>query len=322
MPDRVLVTGATGFVGSHVAQAFVEAGHEVRCGLRATSDPRWISDLPVERVPLDLTRPEGLSQAVEDVGVVVHAAGLVKARRTSDYSLVNTEGTRKLAAAAKEARVRRFVLISSLAARGPNNTAARDERDHPTSAYGRSKLKAEEVLRPFGEQMEVIALRPAGIYGPRDAEILPLFKMAREGWLILPSGPQVLQPVYVADMARAVLVAAGKTAVGFGPHPVAEASCYTWQNAAKGLEDVFGRTVRVVYLPAAAFKLAGRAAEKTSRLFDAKPAFDERQAWDLAVHTWTCDPSSTEQALGWRAEVSLHRGLELTAHWYRRVGWI
>ena len=322
MPDRVLVTGATGFVGSHVAQAFVEAGHEVRCGLRATSDPRWISDLPVERVPLDLTGPEDLSQAVEDVGVVVHAAGLVKARRTSDYSLVNTEGTRKLAAAAKEAGVRRFVLISSLAARGPDNTAARDDRDHPTSAYGRSKLKAEEVLRPFGEQMEVITLRPAGIYGPRDAEILPLFKMAREGWLILPSGPQVLQPVYVADMARAALVAAGKTAVGFGPHPVAEASRYTWQNAAKGLEDVFGRTVRVVYLPAAAFKLAGRAAEKASRLFDTIPVFDERQAWDLAVHTWTCDPSSTEQALGWRAEVPLYRGLELTAHWYRRVGWI
>jgi nucleoside-diphosphate-sugar epimerase len=322
VPDRVLVTGATGFVGSHVAQAFVEAGHKVRCGLRATGDPRWISDLPVERVSLDLTRPEDLSQAVEDVGVVVHVAGLVKARRTSEYSLVNTEGTRKLAAAAKEAGVRRFVLISSLAARGPDNTPARDNRDPPISAYGRSKLKAEEVLRPFGEQMEVIALRPAGIYGPRDTEILPLFKMAREGWLILPSGPQVLQPVYVADMARATLVAAGRTAVNFGPHPVAEASRYTWQDAAKGLEDVFGRTVRVVYLPAAAFKLAGRAAEKASRLLNTIPVFDERQAWDLAVHTWTCDPSSTEQALGWRAEVPLYRGLELTAHWYRRVGWI
>jgi nucleoside-diphosphate-sugar epimerase len=280
----VLVTGATGFVGSHVTQAFVEAGHEVRCSLRTTGDPRWISDLPVKLVPLDLTRSEDLPRAVEDVDVVVHAAGLVKARRTSDYRLVNTEGTSKLATAAKEAGVRRFVLISSLAARGPDNTPPGDERDRPASAYGRSKLEAEEILRPFGKQMEVITLRPAGIYGPR--------------------------------------VAAGKTAVGFGPHPVAEASRYTWRDAAKGLEDALGCTLRVAYLPAAAFKLAGRAAEKTSRLFDAKPAFDERQAWDLAVHTWTCDPSSTEQALGWRAEVSLYRGLELTARWYRRVGWI
>jgi nucleoside-diphosphate-sugar epimerase len=322
VPDRVLVTGATGFVGGHVAQAFVEAGYEVRCGLRATGDPRWISDLPVQRVPLDLTRPEDLPRAVEDVGVVVHAAGLVKARRTSDYRLVNTEGTRKLAAAAKEAGVRRFVLISSLAARGPDNTPARDARDRPASAYGRSKLEAEEALRSLGGQMEVVALRPAGIYGPRDTEILPLFKMARRGWLILPSGPQVLQPVYAADVARAALLAAGKPAVGFGPHPVAEASRYTWQDAAKGLEDAFGHAVRVVYLPAAAFKLAGRTAEKASRLFEAIPVFDERQAWDLAVHTWTCDPSSTERALGWRAEVPLYRGLELTARWYRRVGWV
>jgi nucleoside-diphosphate-sugar epimerase len=322
VPERVLVTGAAGFVGSHVAQTFVEAGYEVRCGLRASSDPRWIADLPVERVPLDLTRLEDLSLAVKNVDMIVHAAGLVKAGRTIDYGLVNTEGTRKLAVAAQEAGVRRFVLISSLAARGPDNTPARDGRDLPASAYGRSKLEAEEVLRPFGEQMEVVALRPAGIYGPRDTELLPLFKMARGGWLILPSGLQVLQPVYATDVARAALAAAGKTAVGFGPHPVAEASRYTWQNAAKGLEDVFGRTVRVVYLPAAAFKLAGRAAEKASRLFDTIPVFDERQAWDLAVHTWTCDPSSTEQALGWRAEVPLYRGLELTAHWYRRVSWI
>jgi nucleoside-diphosphate-sugar epimerase len=230
VPDRVLVTGATGFVGSHVAQTFVEAGHEVWCGLRASSDPRWISDLPVERVPLDLTQPEDLSRAVKNVDVVVHAAGLVKARRTSDYHLVNAEGTRKLAAAAKEAGVRRFVLISSLAARGPDNTPTRDGRDHPVSAYGRSKLEAEEVLRPFGARMGVVALRPSGIYGPRDTELLPLFKMARRGWLILPSGPQVLQPVYATDVARATLAAAGKTTVDFGPYPVAEASRYTWQD--------------------------------------------------------------------------------------------
>ncbi len=322
MPERVLVTGATGFVGSHVAQTFVEAGHEVRCSLRATGDPRWISDLPVERVPLDLTRSEDLSRAVNNVDVIVHAAGLVKARRTSDYRLVNVEGTRKLAAAAQEAGVRRFVLISSLAARGPDNALTRDKHDRPASAYGRSKLEAEEILRPFGKRIEVVALRPVGVYGPRDTELLPLFKMARGGWLILPSGPQVLQPVYATDVARATLAAAGKTAVGFGPYPVAEASRYTWQDTVNGLEDALERTVRVVYLPAAAFKLAGRTAEKASSLFDTVPVFDERRARDLAVHTWTCEPSGTERVLGWQAEVPLYKGLQLTARWYRRVGWI
>jgi len=321
MPERVLVSGATGFLGSHVAQAFVEVGYEVRCGLRATSDPRWISDLPVELTPLDFARPQSLPQAVKDVDVIVHAAGLVKAKQKSDYYLINAEGTRRIAAAAVDAGVRRFVLISSLAARGPE-AMAKDGRDHPASAYGWSKLGAEESLRALGEQMEIVALRPAGVYGPRDTDLLPLFKLARNGWLVVPSRPSVLQPAYVCDVAQAALAAARKP-VGPGPYPVAEASRYTWRDTVKGLERALGRPVRTVRLPTAAFKSAGWVAEKAAGLRGGvPPVFDERRAWDLAVHTWTCDPSGTERALGWEAEVRLFEGLERTTRWYRREGWI
>jgi nucleoside-diphosphate-sugar epimerase len=320
MPERVLVTGATGFVGSHVAQAFVEAGYEVRCGLRASSDPRWISDLAVELVPLDLARPKDPPQAVQNVDVIVHAAGITKARRTSDYHQVNVEGTRRLAAAAAGAGVRRFVLISSLAARGPD-TLAKDGRDLPASAYGRSKLEAEEDLHVFSERMEIVVLRPAAVYGPRDTDLLPLFKMARSGWLFVPSGLNFLQPVYATDVAQAALAATRRPA-SFGPFPVAEASRYTWQNVADRLEQALGRSVCVIRLPAVAFRSAGRAAEWRAKLRRAVPIFDERRALDLAVHTWTCDPSSAERTLGWRAEVQLSEGLDRTARWYRQVRWI
>jgi nucleoside-diphosphate-sugar epimerase len=316
VPERVLVTGATGFVGSHVAQAFVEAGYEVRCGVRASSDVRWISDLDIERVPLDLrVRPEDLSRAVENVDLVVHAAGITRARRTEDYHSANAEGTLRLAVAALEAGVHRFVLISSLAARGP------DGRTRPASAYGRSKLEAETHLRSLGGRMEAVVLRPAAVYGPRDTDLLPLFKMARGGWLPVPSGASFLQPVYATDAARAALAAA-REPVGFGPFPVAENRRYTWKDVVAGLEKALGRTVRVVRLPAAAFTLAGRAAEWAARPFSAVPVFDERRAQDLAVHTWTCDVSETEEALGWRAEIPLSEGLERTALWYGRAGWL
>jgi nucleoside-diphosphate-sugar epimerase len=317
MPDRVLVTGATGFVGSHISQAFVGAGYEVRCGVRAASDPRWISGLPIERVPLDLkVEPVNLHRALAAVDLVVHAAGITRARREEDYRAINAEGTRKLAAAACEAGVRRFVLISSLAARGPDQLAG-DGHDHPESAYGRSKLEAETHLRGFDEQMETVILRPAAVYGPRDTDLLPLFKMASAGWLPLPSAANLLQPVYAEDMARAALAAACKDS---GTFAVAEAASYTWGDVVTGLEKALGRNIRGVRVPAAAIVAAGRAAEWAARPFSAVPFFDERRARDLTHRTWTCDVP--EKALGWRAEVALLEGLERTALWYRQAGWL
>ena len=317
MPDRVLLTGATGFVGSHIAGAFVEAGYEVLCGVRASSDMRWISDLPIERVSLDVKGgAEGLPRAVENADLVVHAAGITRARRVEDYHSVNAEGTRRLAVAAFEAGVRRFVLISSLAARGPDDPT---KDDHPESAYGRSKLEAEAYLRSLGGRMEAVVLRPAAVYGPRDTDLLPLFKMANRGWLPLPSGANLLQPVYATDVARAAL-AAVREPLGFGPFPVAENRLYTWKEVIAGLEKALGRTVRAVRLPAAAFTLACRVAEWAARPFSAVPVFDERRGRDLAVHTWTCDISATERALGWRAEVALSEGLERSARWYGQAG--
>ena len=319
MPDRVLLTGATGFVGSHIAGAFVEAGYEVLCGVRASSDMRWISDLPIERVSLDVKGgAEGLPRAVENADLVVHAAGITRARRVEDYHSVNAEGTRRLAVAAFEAGVRRFVLISSLAARGPDDPT---KDDHPESAYGRSKLEAEAYLRSLGGRMEAVVLRPAAVYGPRDTDLLPLFKMANRGWLPVPSGANLLQPVYATDVARAAL-AAVREPLGFGPFPVAENRLYTWKEVIAGLEKALGRTVRTVRLPAAAFTLAGRAAEWAARPFSAVPVFDERRGRDLAVHTWTCDISATEKALGWRAEVALSEGLTRSARWYGQAGWL
>jgi nucleoside-diphosphate-sugar epimerase len=316
VPDRVLVTGATGFVGSHVAQALVEAGYEVRCGARASSNARWISDLDTEHVPLDVRgKPEDISRAVENVDVVVHAAGITRAGRSEDYYSVNAGGTRRVAAAALRAGARRFVLISSLAARGP------DGHDHPESDYGRSKLEAETHLLALGGRMEAVVLRPAAVYGPRDTDLLPLFRMARAGWLPVPRGAAPLQPIYAEDAARAALAAA-REPVGFGPFPVAENRRYAWSDVAAGLEKSLGRTVRAVGLPAGAFVLAGRAAEWATKPLSAVPIFDERRARDLALNAWTCDVSGTGEALGWRAEVSLFEGLERTARWYGQVGWL
>jgi nucleoside-diphosphate-sugar epimerase len=321
VPERVLVTGATGFVGSHIARALAEAGREVLCGVRSTSGTRWIDDLTTERVRSDLESQRSLVEAVRGVQLVVHAAGITRSGRASDYHSINAAGTRRLAGAAAAAGVRRFVLISSLAARGPD-ASAKAGGDHPVSDYGRSKLAAETYLRDLEGAMEAIVLRPAAIYGPRDRDFLPLFKMARAGLLLFPSSAGPLQPVYVDDMARAALAATGGDDVGFGPFPVAGGQTYAWQDVVTGLEKAFERHMRAVRLPAGAFLLAGAASEQVARIRGQAGPFDQRRARDLAVHTWTCEVSGTEEALGWRAEVPLFEGLQRTARWYLRAGWL
>ncbi len=314
MAGRVLVTGATGFVGSHISETFLEAGYEVRYGARATSDPRWIPP-GAERAPLDLDRPATFPPALEDVDVVVHAAGITRARRPEDYLRVNAGGTGDLAHAARKAGVERFVFVSSLAARGP------DGFNRPTSVYGESKLEAEKVLYGPGTPMRTVVLRPAAVYGPRDTDLLPLFKMARSGLLVLPSGSGILQPVYATDVARAVLAAARRE-TGFGPFPVAGDSRYTWPEVLEGLRRALGRSIRAVRLPSGVFCLAGDAAGWAAGVFGATPVFDRRRAEDLAVYSWTCDTSGTGEELGWRAGVPLRKGLEATARWYRAAGWL
>jgi nucleoside-diphosphate-sugar epimerase len=251
---------------------------------------------------------------------VVHAAGSTRARRAGDYLAVNAQATRRLAEAAAAADVRRFVLISSLAARGPD-ASSHDGRDRPASAYGRSKAAAEDYLRGFGDRMETVALRLAAVYGPRDTDFLPLIKLACAGWLVIPDDSLLLQPVYAQDVAQAV-VAAARACVGFGPLPVAEPGRYNWREVAEGLGRALSRPVRTVRLPAAALVLAGRVAQQAGRLPGVVPVLDERRARDLAVNAWTCDVSGTEEALGWRAEVPLFEGLERTVRWYRRAGWL
>ena len=316
MAGRVLITGATGFVGSHITEAFLQAGYEVRCGARDPKRPRWLAGLPAEILPLNLDRPEHLPPALEDVEIVVHAAGITSARRPEDYDRVNAVGTRRLADAAGEKGVRRLVQISSLAARGPYGST------HPTSDYGWSKRKAERNLHALPDDVETIILRPAAVYGPRDTDLLPLFRLAKKGLLFVPPGPGLLQPVYTTDVAAATLAAANSPYPGAGPLPVAEAGRYSWTQVIRALEKAVGRKICAARIPTAVFRFGGRISERAAVLAGAVPAFDERRALDLAAYTWTCEASAAERALGWRAGVPLEEGLQRTARWYEENGWL
>lgn len=310
-----------------MAEALVAEGWTVRCTVRQTSKLRWIESLPVERITADLRSPEDLVRALEGVETVVHAAGLTRARSDAEYQRVNAEGTQALAEAAAEAGVDRFVFVSSLAARGPDRSAeGHPVGDRPRSAYGESKLAGErrlfQVVAAGRGAMGVAILRPGGIYGPRDEDSLNLFKVARTGVLPVPTGKGRLQPVYVKDVAEAVVRAAARPAVGTEPVPIVGPEIVSWEAMGEVLGEAVGRRIRLVRVPTPMWQLGGAVTETAARLLGIPPQFDRRTADDLARFDWTADSREAEKALGWRASTRLRDAMVRTGRWYREQGWL
>ena len=179
---KALVTGATGFVGSHLAEALRRRGDEVTALVRSPAKAAALGPLGVRVLPGGLDDPDSLARAAEGQDVVFHVAGLVAARDEAEFLRVNRDGTAGLVAAAARARVGRFVYVSSMAAGGPADRGrplTGTEPPNPVTAYGRSKLAGETAVK--AGSLPWVIMRPPTVYGPRDREVLKVFRMARWG---------------------------------------------------------------------------------------------------------------------------------------------
>jgi len=325
---KALVTGATGFVGSHLAETLVRQGAEVTALVRSPGKARLLSDLGVRQVQGSLGDREALLAAAQDQDVIFHVAGLVAARDENEFLKANRDGTTNLVEAALATGGHpRFVLVSSMAAGGPSPKGAPragHEPPAPVTSYGRSKLAGEEELRR--SPLPWTILRPPLVYGPRDTEILKVFRLARTGFVpVFGDGSQELSAVYGPDLASA-LVAAARS-----PATIAKTyyACHPEVFSSGGFVTAVGRAVRgeggqtrliplplwlargILGLTGTAARLAGQAtiltADKANEFF--QPA-------------WTGDPSALARDTGWSPEHGIESGLAATADWYRKQGWL
>jgi nucleoside-diphosphate-sugar epimerase len=325
MPARdVLVTGGSGFVGSHVVDLLLEAGNHVRCLIRAGSRMRWLEGKPVETVQADL-RDGDLAPAVADIDCVIHCAGLTRGSADS-LRAANVEGTRALIRACVRAgSVARFVFCSSQAAAGPGRLDRRrrlDDPPAPNSEYGRSKLQAEAEVRAAEDVLEIVILRPGAVYGPRDEDTLPFFRMAASGIVLVPGwGRRLVQLVHVRDVARALSLATVTPHVAGRTYFVAHPRVVSWGELAAATGRALRRPIRTLPLPSSAFRVAGLLSEV---LGGARRAggLDRRRARDMVERAWTCDVEATLEELGWVPRFDLDEGLEDTVRWYRKEGWL
>ncbi len=206
-----MLTGASGFVGSHILDSLRQRRLDTALLLRPSSNKRFLtSHLPdVEVRPGWISDPESLGRALTGITHVIHCAGATRAARAAGFWEVNQVGTRNLVSAinGQGSRVQRLVHISSLAAAGPaarERPAAEGDVPRPVSQYGKSKLAGELEVREHC-RTEYVILRPPAVYGPRDAEFLRLFRAVKRHLLPRPSGAQALSMVFVRDLAEAVV---------------------------------------------------------------------------------------------------------------------
>jgi nucleoside-diphosphate-sugar epimerase len=301
---KIAVTGASGFIGRHVVAHLSGRGDEV----------------------VAVRRPfvaETLSQLFHDVSAVVHLAGLVAAVRERDFVAANVDATRVVAHAARDRDVR-LVHISSLAAAGPAPPSAprsEDDPSRPISAYGRSKLAGERVLHD-ARGLRWIALRPGIVYGPGDRALLPLFRVATRGLMpLVGRAGAAYTLIHVADVVRAIAAAIDSDVRGeaiFTGH----ATPATPRAIAEGIRAAVAPSARIIRVPMPVTRVAALAGDIAQTLSGRPALINESRYRELAAEGFVCRVDRLRDRLGVVAEIALNEGLEQTAEWYRREGWL
>jgi nucleoside-diphosphate-sugar epimerase len=319
----ISITGATGFLGWHLAEGFVRGGWRVRAIVRPGNRKPLPADVEVVETALDRSSATALARAFEYSSVVIHAAGVTRGSRESTFDGVNVEGTRAVVEAANDAGAR-LILISSQAAAGVGTTVRpRNESDEPqpVTAYGRSKLAGESIVRTTA-RVPWIILRPSAVYGPRDRQFLPLFRLASRGISPLVTGPETaFTLIHVDDVVRATVMAAeddrGTGHTLFIGHHQPERT----ENILRCLSEAFDRPYRPRRVPSWLLEVASFAGELSWRL-GKEPLIDRRRLVELRSAGFVCAVRSARDVLGFTAAIGLREGVAATAQWYRRQGWV
>jgi len=318
----ILVTGATGFVGSHLLQRLAAANQPFRCLVRSNARRRALP-AGVEKVEASLETGVGLEGALDGVGAVIHLAGVTKALRTEDYYTGNGRSTAVLAKAMAGTGIR-LVLASSLAAAGPNPDATPLDEDcepRPFSHYGISKLEAEKAAR--AELPDAVIVRPPVVYGPRDTDVFRMLKTVERGFvLLIGEGERYFSAIYVRDLADGLLAAARHPAAAGRTYYMAYPSPVTWIALGSSAARIMGRTARVVRIPVGLARTVGFGAEMLS-WFSRKPGIISRdKVAEAECRYWTCNARRAAEELGFQAPTDLDAGLAETLAWYKEAGWL
>ncbi|HUT11089.1 MAG TPA: NAD-dependent epimerase/dehydratase family protein [Thermoguttaceae bacterium] len=336
---KVLVTGASGFVGSHLAAALCRQGDEVTCLVRKTSVVDRLRPLGLRLVYGSVTEPDSLQAAVAGNEIVYHVAGSTKAFRKEHLFKVNEQGTANVArACAEQTTPPVLVVVSSLAAAGPApDGQPRTEADpaEPVSNYGRSKLAGERAAEQFADRLPITIVRPPIVVGEADRDGFAMFRaISRFRIHLVPTfRPRRYSLIHAADLANLLILAARRgTRLSSGPtdgpsppgHYFAACEVHpTYAQLGRMVAAALGRR-RVLVLPAnpLAVRMAATLSEVCSRIVRRPNILNFDKVREIRAGSWLCSAQAATDELGYSPAAPLPERLRQTAEWYRREGWL
>lgn len=319
---KTLITGATGFIGSHLAGALLRQGFDVACLVRNPANLRFLEDINVGIIKGDCTDSESLADAVKDVDYIFHLAGLTKACSEADFFNANVKGTENIVQAVlkNNTNIKRFVCLSSLAAVGPSrdgSTLKEDAKENPVSVYGKTKLEGERIVLARKRDLPVTIIRPPAVYGPRDRDLLVFFKMVKSG--IVPYwGKCYYSFLYVDDLINGIILSALSRESEGETFFMSDGSIYSSDDIIEAITDAVQKKPFRLTLPRFILPLLGFVSEKARGV----SIINSDKIKELGYTHWICDTHKAKVMLKYEPKVKIKEGIRWTADWYRIHQWL
>ncbi|GAB3902285.1 NAD(P)-dependent oxidoreductase [Larkinella knui] len=333
MKDRVLITGASGFIGYHLVQAAQKAGLEVHAAVRRTSDLTQLNELSPVLVYPDFSSKETLKRTLEEGNYryIIHAAGATRAKNLKAYNLINADYTLNLAqaASATSTPVKRFIFMSSLAAVGPlsyqeEQPITETTLPIPVTSYGKSKLLAEHYLGELKEKgLPITIIRPTAVYGPREKDLFILFKTLQKGLdLYIGKKPQRLSFVYVKDLVSATMAALFQKQNQNRVYNISDGGAYSRYTLANLFRNLSGKHPFRFHLPVSMMEVVAGLLDVGYTFSGTAPVLNREKIRELTAPNWVCSIEAARAELNYQPQYDLSKGLAETLQWYRENKWL
>ncbi len=330
---KILITGASGFIGSFIVEEALRQGFETWAAVRRSSSREYLRDERIKFIELNLSSKEELVEQLrgKDFDYVVHAAGVTKCLHKEDFRRINTEGTKNLADALLELQMplKRFVFVSSLSIFGaireqqPYKEIRESDTPQPNTEYGRSKLAAEQYLEQLGNRLPYIILRPTGVYGPREKDYFVMAKSIKQhSDFAVGYRRQDITFVYVSDVVQAIFLALDAPQVG-RKYFLSDGEVYQSTTFSNLIHEELGRPwwIRIT-APEWVLRIITFFGEYTSRLTGKVSVLNKDKYNILRQRNWRCDIQPAIDELGYQPTVKLAEGVKRTIKWYKDNGWL